>query len=304
MARQKSDGRVVPEDRRKAVPTRVSGGGKAITVDKEEAQQPILPFATAEATQKCDARSKSREDLSARKPEPRPKASGKEGNAAPVTMEKVVERLRTAFDKVAANRGAPGPDGVRIEQVREYLDDLLAELSVDLLEGKYQPGEIRRVLIPKSGGGQRGLGIPNVADRVVQEAVRSVLEPKYEPTFHASSHGFRVGRGCQTAIAAARKHLEGGYEWVVDLDLEKFFDRVNHQRLMSRLAERVEDKRVLVLVGRMLKGVGGDAGWREGGDGGGRPAGRAAIAVAVEHRAGRARPGARPARTPVRSVRR
>ena len=253
MTRQKSDGRVVPEDRRKAVPTRASGGGKGATVEEEATQQPGLPFATAEAPRRRDAGAKSRADLSAREPAPRPKANVKERRSAPATMEAVVEHLHRAFDKVAANRGAPGPDRQTIEQVREYLDELLVELAADLLAGQYQPGAIRRVLIPKGGGGQRGLGIPNVADRVVQEAVRAVLEPLYEPTFHESSHGFRPGRGCQTAIAAAREHLEDGYEWVVDLDLEKFFDRVNHQRLMSRLAQRVDDKRVLELIGRMLK---------------------------------------------------
>lgn len=92
-----------------------------------------------------------------------------------------------------------------------------------------------------------------MVDRVVQEAVRQVLEPLYEPTFHASSHGFRPERSCHTAIAEARQHLDEGYEWVVDLDLEKFFDRVHHQRLMARLAQRVEDKRLLVLMGRMLR---------------------------------------------------
>jgi len=172
-------------------------------------------------------------------------------------MEEVVSHLREAFQEVAANRGAPGPDRQSIDEVRKHLEELLPRLAETLRRGTYQPGEIRRVWIPKSGGGKRGLGIPNVIDRTVQEAVREVLEPIYEPTFHRSSHGFRPGRSCHTAIAEARKHLEDGYEWVVDLDLEKFFDRVSHQRLMARLAERIRDRRLLVLIGRMLaaKGV-------------------------------------------------
>jgi group II intron reverse transcriptase/maturase len=254
MARQKSDDRVVPEGRRKAVQTRASGGGKAVTVE-EEARQPGLPFATAEATRKRGAGAKARADRSAWETAPRPKANDKEKGVASVTMEEVVARLPMAFDKVAANRGAPGPDRRTIEQVRKHLPVLLPELSADLLAGRYRPGDIRRVYILKSGGGQRGLGIPNVVDRMVQEAVRSVLEPAYEPMFHPSSHGFRPDRGCQTAINAARRHVAEGYEWVVDLDLEKFFDRVNHQRLMARLAERVDDKRLLVLIGAMLRAV-------------------------------------------------
>jgi group II intron reverse transcriptase/maturase len=137
--------------------------------------------------------------------------------------------------------------------MREHLEVWLPALASSLLEGSYRPGEIRRVWIPKAGGGQRGLGIPNVIDRVVQEAVRQVLEPLYEPTFHRASHGFRPGRSCHTAIAEAVSYVDEGYEWVVDIDLEKFFDRVHHQRLMSKLALRVEDKRLLVLIGRMLK---------------------------------------------------
>jgi group II intron reverse transcriptase/maturase len=169
-------------------------------------------------------------------------------------MEEVVERLPEAFDKVAANKGAPGPDRQTIEQVRTHLSMVLSRLRASLLDGTYRPGEIRRVWIPKAGGkGQRGLGIPNVVDRMVQEAVRQVLEPLYEPTFHPSSHGFRPNRGCQTAIAEARGYVEEGYHVVVDMDLAKFFDRVHHQRLMSRLAERVEDNRLLSLIGRMLK---------------------------------------------------
>ncbi|MDI6773469.1 MAG: group II intron reverse transcriptase/maturase [bacterium] len=169
-------------------------------------------------------------------------------------MEEVVERLEEAFANVAANRGAPGPDCQTIEQVRQHLPVVLTKLRQALLKGIYQPGEIRRVWIPKAGGkGQRGLGIPNVVDRMVQEAVRLVLEPLHEPTFHPSSHGFRPGRGCQTAIAEAKSYVEEGCHIVVDLDLESFFDQVHHQRLLARLSQRVDDKRVLMLIGRMLK---------------------------------------------------
>ena len=182
-----------------------------------------------------------------------PKLKDMEGRGASAGMEEVVERLELAFQRVASNKGAPGPDRQTIEEVRSHLPELLPKLSEALLKETYRPGDIRRVWIPKAGGGERGLGIPNVVDRMVQEAVRQVLEPLYEPTFHASSHGFRPGRSCHTAIEEACGYLEEGYEWVVDMDLEKFFDRVNHQRLMARLAQRVKDRRILVLVGRMLK---------------------------------------------------
>jgi group II intron reverse transcriptase/maturase len=170
-------------------------------------------------------------------------------------MEEVAsdENLRGAFEEVARNKGAAGPDGQGIDQVREDLEELLPALKSELLAGKYRPGMIRRVWIPKPGGGERGLGIPNVVDRVVQQAVHRVLGPNYEPTFHDGSHGFRPGRSCHTAVAAAKKHLEDGYGWVVDLDLEKFFDRVHHERLLARLEQRVKDRRLLQLIRRMLK---------------------------------------------------
>jgi group II intron reverse transcriptase/maturase len=167
-------------------------------------------------------------------------------------MEEVTNYLEGAFQNVASNKGAPGPDRQTIDEVRKHLNDLLPRLMKALLDGTYEPGNIRRVWIPKSGG-QRGLGIPNVVDRMVAEAVRLVLEPLYEPTFHAQSHGFRPERSCHTAVADARKHLADGYGWVVDFDLEKFFDRVHHQRLLARLAQRITDRRILVLIGRMLK---------------------------------------------------
>ena len=176
-------------------------------------------------------------------------------SSADALMERVVdmENLDRAWRQVRRNRGAPGPDGQPIEQVRKHLPEILAKLRKALRSGTYQPGDIRRVWIPKASGGQRGLGIPNVVDRVVQEAIRGVLEPLYEPTFHPSSHGFRPNRGCHTAIAEALSYIREGWNWQVDIDLDKFFDRVNQQRLMARLAQRVEDKRLLHLIGRMLK---------------------------------------------------
>jgi group II intron reverse transcriptase/maturase len=172
-----------------------------------------------------------------------------------MTMEEVAseENLKRAFQQVASNKGAPGPDQQNVDEVREHLSEVLLALRRELLSGSYRPGEIRRVWIPKSGGGQRGLGIPNVVDRIVQQAVQQVLSPHYEPTFHDSSHGFRPGRSCHTAIAEAKKHLEDGYDWVVDLDLERFFDRVHHQRLLARLEQKVDDRRLLTLIHQMLK---------------------------------------------------
>lgn len=258
MTQQKSDGRIVPNGRRKSVGTHGienRGGGKATTVKQPERQLALL-LGTAEkapaptgAPDVSTAMSRLKAALNAG-----PKPRSQEKPIAPTTMmEEVVASLDEALQRVAANHGAPGPDRQSVGMVCRHQHEILPKLSAMLLDGSYRPGDIRRVWIPKSGGGQRGLGIPNVVDRVVQQAVKQVLEPIYEPTFHDESHGFRPGRGCQTAILAAQQHLEDGYDWLVDIDLEKFFDRVNHQRLMSRLAERVKDKELLVLIGRMLK---------------------------------------------------
>ena len=256
MTQQKSEDRVVPDARGNPCGTddpRRHRGGKAVSV-KEEERQLMLFSATADNSRSDrEVRGGGGVDRSTSRSPRAPKAGAKRRQAVPVTMEEVVERLEQAFEKVATNRGAPGPDRQSIEQVREHLPVLLPELAAALLGGSYRPGDIRRVWIPKAGGGQRGLGIPNVVDRMVQEALRSVLEPLYEPTFHPSSHGFRPGRSCQTAIAEARAFVAEGHHVVVDLDLEKFFDQVCHQRLLSRLAQRVHDKRLLVLIGRMLK---------------------------------------------------
>jgi RNA-directed DNA polymerase len=162
--------------------------------------------------------------------------------------------LAKALLDVAANKGAAGVDGKSVEEVVLNVRSLLPKVQHALLKGRYRPGEVRRVWIAKPDGkGQRGLGIPNVMDRWVGEATRLVLEPIFEPLFHAGSHGFRPDRGAQSAVAEAKGYVEEGYSVVVDLDISKFFDHVNWQRLLARLAQRVTDKRVLKLIHRMLR---------------------------------------------------
>ena len=175
-----------------------------------------------------------------------------------MTMEEVAseKNLKRAWERVASNKGAPGPDRQGIEQVRRHEGEILSALHRGLLDGSYRPGDIRRVWIPKAGGGERGLGIPNVVDRIVQQGVHQVLSPNYEPDFHPSSHGFRPGRSCHTAITEAKEYVAAGYEWVVDLDLERFFDTVHHDRLLALLATRISDKRLLKLIRRMLQAKG------------------------------------------------
>jgi RNA-directed DNA polymerase len=253
MAQQKSEDRVVPEGGvmpAERIGSSPGGQGKAVPVE-EAAVQLGLPIATAE-NPKGATRRRTRDRLGAIRAEA-PKAIDEDGTAAPATMEEVAKRLTSALLKVVSNKGAPGPDGQTIEALADQWPIVLPGLQADLLAGTYRPGVIRRAYIPKAGGGQRGLGIPDVIDRVVCEAVRQVLEPLWEPTLHPSSHGFRPGRSCHTAITEAGQHVADGYEWCVDLDLEKFFDLVCHQRLGAKLAERVSDQRLLGLIGRLLK---------------------------------------------------
>jgi len=164
-----------------------------------------------------------------------------------------LQNLAIALLKVASNKGAAGVDGVSVDEVVESAPQVLPQLRQSLLSGTYIPGDIRRVWIPKSGGGQRGLGIPNVIDRVVQQAVLARIESLFERTFHDSSHGFRCYRGAQTAIADAQRYFKEGYGTTVDIDLSKFFDRINHQRLLGRLSQQISDGRILKLIHRMLK---------------------------------------------------
>jgi RNA-directed DNA polymerase len=163
------------------------------------------------------------------------------------------ENLARALRRVVSNKGAPGTDGVHVEEAARHASEWLPRLRAALLSETYVPGDIRRVWISKPGGGLRGLGIPIVVDRVVQVALLQQMEPIFEPHFHPSSHGFRPGRGTQTAIAEAIEHQAQGRVFAVDIDLEKFFDRVDHQRLLDRLGQRIEDRRILRLVRLMLK---------------------------------------------------
>ena len=190
MGQQKSDDGVVPEGRGNMSRAEETQQGKAVTVSKQAEQLGLFVETAAlgpESTQ------------------------GKESGLPPITMEAIANEmnLKAAFLRVAANRGAPGPDRQTIQCVRTHLDQCLSTLHQSLLDGSYRAGEIRRVWIPKASGGQRGLGVPNVVDRIVQQAVHQVLSPHYERSFHEQSHGFRPGRSCHTAIKQAKQHLGG-----------------------------------------------------------------------------------------------
>ena len=178
-------------------------------------------------------------------------------------LEKMLERgnMLEALRRVESNKGAPGVDGVTVAELRSYVKTHWAEIRQQLLEGTYKPQPVRRVEIPKPGGGVRGLGIPTVMDRLIQQALLQVLNPIFDPGFSENSFGFRPGRSAHDALRRAQEHIRAGYRWAVDLDLAKFFDRVNHDMLMARVARKVRDKRVLRLIrayleaGVMINGV-------------------------------------------------
>ncbi len=169
-------------------------------------------------------------------------------------MEEVCERenLKEALRRVKANKGSAGVDGMTVGGITDYLKQHWPAIREQLLNGTYEPRPVRRVEIPKPDGGVRKLGIPTVLDRFIQQAVMQVLQRQWDPTFSASSYGFRPGRSAQQAVAQAQKHIADGHGWCVDLDLEKFFDRVNHDKLMGQIAKRVEDKRLLKLIRAFL----------------------------------------------------
>ena len=178
-------------------------------------------------------------------------------------MEAVVERgnMLNAFKRVVGNKGAAGVDGMEVDELKPYLHTHWKRIKEQLLEGNYQPQPVRRVEIPKPGGkGMRKLGVPTVVDRLIQQGVHQVLNPLFDPGFSSSSYGFRPRCSAHQALCQAREYVAGGRRWVVDLDLEKFFDRVHHDVLMSRIAREVGDKRVLCLIRRYLQ-----AGIMEGG---------------------------------------
>ena len=163
------------------------------------------------------------------------------------------ENMAAAWRRVKANKGSAGVDGRTVQDTAVYLRSAWADIRERLLDGSYSPMAVRRVSIPKPGGGVRELGIPSVVDRLVQQALLQVLQPIIDPGFSEHSHGFRPGRGAHGAVLKAQQYVQAGYAVVVDVDLEKFFDRVNHDILMERLARRVADKRVLGLIRRYLK---------------------------------------------------
>lgn len=170
-------------------------------------------------------------------------------------MERVVERsnLRLAYQRVIKNKGAPGVDDVRTLEFKDWLKVHWPSVKRALLEGRYLPRPVRRVDIPKPSGGIRTLGVPTVVDRLIQQALHQVLQPHFEPTFSDSSYGFRPGRGAHQAVRKSQSYIREGKRWVVDIDLEKFFDRVNHDVLMARVAREVGDVRVLKLIRRFLE---------------------------------------------------
>src|SRR6266540_3991760 len=171
-------------------------------------------------------------------------------------MEEVceLENCKQALQRVKANKGSPGVDGMTVDELPEYLKQHELEIGEQLRSGTYQPQPVRRVEIPKPDGqGGRKLGIPCVLDRFVQQAVLQVLQKRWDPTFSDHSHGFRPGRSARQAVREAQQYIAEGYRWVVDLDLEQFFDRVNHDRLIAAVAKRVADPRMLKLIGAFLR---------------------------------------------------
>ena len=191
--------------------------------------------------------------------------SGRTKSEEHLLMEQVVERsnLWLAYQRVVKNKGAPGVDGVLVSEFKDWLMRHWPSVKAALVEGRYLPRPVRRVDIPKPSGGSRMLGVPTVVDRLIQQALHQVLQPLFEPTFSDASFGFRPGRGAHQAVRQAQEYIRAGKRWVVDIDLEKFFDRVHHDVLMARVARKVQDRRVWKLIRRYLQSGVMVGGWVE-----------------------------------------
>ena len=163
------------------------------------------------------------------------------------------ENLGRALRRVEANRGAPGVDGMTTEELAPWLREHWAQVRQALNAGTYRPSPVRRVVIPKPGGGERLLGVPTCLDRLIQQAIAQVLTPIFDPFFSGSSFGFRPGRSAHQAVRVARRCIQDGLEWVVDIDLDRFFDRVQFDVLMARVARKVDDRKILKLIRRYLE---------------------------------------------------
>jgi RNA-directed DNA polymerase len=215
---------------------------------KNRPEQGVLAFPTGSRSEAPTTDGRGTETLMAkRKPESLAETER--------LMEEVCEweNCKQALQRVKANKGSPGVDGMTVEELPEYLKQHGLEIGEQLRNGTYQPQPVRRVKIPKPDGGVRNLGIPSVLDRFVQQAVLQVLQKRWDPTFSEHSHGFRPGHSARQAVREAQQYIAEGHRWVVDLDLEKFFDRVNHDRLLAAVAERVADKRMLKLIRAFLE---------------------------------------------------
>jgi RNA-directed DNA polymerase len=216
--------------------------------DKRQNIQQKLDFSCAPAGEACEA---GREGIESA---PAVRATESPANTNRL-MEEVCERenLREALRRVRANKGSPGVDGMTVGGIKDYLRQHWPAIREQLLNGTYEPKPVRRVEIPKpDGGGVRKLGIPSVLDRFIQQAVMQVLQRRWDRTFSDHSYGFRPGRSAHQAVAQAQQYIAEGYGFCVDLDLEKFFDRVNHDKLMGQLAKRIADKRLLKLIRAFL----------------------------------------------------